>query len=90
MQKKVTREDIAKILSKDFGIPYTLAYNKIDKIISNWSKIMVSSKLSISKIGSFEIKHKNSRVGRNPKSKIEYQISSRKIISFKKSKHLKI
>ena len=31
MQNKITREDIAKKISEEFGIPYTLAYKKIKK-----------------------------------------------------------
>ena len=87
MQNKITRNNIAKKISKEFGIPYTLAYKKIDKIILSMSDSLKGN-LSISSLGSFFLKEKKSRIGRNPKSKEEFVISSRKVISFKKSKKL--
>lgn len=87
MQNKITRNNIAKKISEEFGIPYTLAYKKIDKIILSMSDSLEDN-LSISSLGSFFLKEKKSRIGRNPKSKEEFVISSRKVISFKKSKKL--
>ncbi|MDB9776783.1 HU family DNA-binding protein [Alphaproteobacteria bacterium] len=87
MQNKITRNNIAKKISEEFGIPYTLAYKKIDKIILSMSESLEDN-LSISSLGSFFLKEKKSRIGRNPKSKEEFVISSRKVISFKKSKKL--
>jgi len=87
MLNKVTREVIAKKISEEFGIPYTLAYKKIKKIISFVSESLLEN-LSITSLGTFTIKEKKSRIGRNPKSKKEFVISSRKVISFKKSKKL--
>ena len=87
-QDKATRETIAKQISTEFGIAYSTAYKKIDKILEIWSKEMVRSDLSINNIGSFKIKKKNERIGRNPKTKEEYIIESRRVISFKKSTKL--
>ena len=87
-QDKATRESIAKQISNEFGIAYSTVYKKIDKILKIWSNEMIISDLSISNIGSFKIKKKNERIGRNPKTKEEYLIKSRKVISFKKSNKL--
>ena len=87
-QDKATRETIAKQISFEFGVAYSTAYKKIDKILEIWSKEMTHSDLSINNIGSFKIKKKNERLGRNPKTKQEYSIKSRKVISFKKSNKL--
>ena len=87
-QDKATRETIAKQISIEFGIAYSTAYKKIDKILEIWTKEMVQSDLSINNIGSFKIKKKNERIGRNPKTKEEYIIKSRRVISFKKSTKL--
>ena len=89
-QDKITRETIANQLSKEFGIAYSTAYKKIDNILNNWSHKLLSSDLSISSLGSFKINYKNSRVGRNPKTKEEYEIKPRRVISYKKSNKLKI
>ena len=87
-QDKATRESIAKQISIEFGIPYSTVYKKIEKILEIWSNEMIISELSISNIGSFKIKKKNERIGRNPKTNEEYLIKSRKVISFKKSNKL--
>ena len=87
-QDKATRESIAKQISIEFGISYSTVYKKIDKILEIWSNEMIISDLSISNIGSFKIKKKFERTGRNPKTKEEYLIKSRKVISFKKSNKL--
>ena len=87
-QNKLTRETIAKKISIEFGIAYSTVYKKIDKILEIWSNEMTSSDLSINYIGSFKINQKNERIGRNPKTKEEHLIKSRKVISFKKSNKL--
>ena len=87
-QDKVTRETIAKQISIEFGIAYSSVYKKIDRILEIWGNEITNSDSSINNIGSFRIKKKNDRIGRNPKTKEEYVIKSRKVISFKKSNKL--
>ena len=87
-QDKVTRETIAKQISIEFGIAYSSVYKKIDRILEIWGNEITNSDSSINNIGSFKIKKKNDRIGRNPKTKEEYVIKSRKVISFKKSNKL--
>ena len=87
-QNKLTREIIAKQISIEFGIAYSTIYKKIDKILEIWINNMIDSDLSINHIGSFKIKNKNERIGRNPKTNEEHLIKSRKVISFKKSNKL--
>ena len=89
-QDKITRENLATQLSEEFGIAYTIAYQKIDLILNLWASSLISSDLNISSLGSFKINQKNSRLGRNPKTKKEHIIKSRKVISFKKSKNLEL
>ncbi len=87
-QDKLTRESIAKQISIEFGIAYSTVYKKIDKILEIWSNEIINSDLSINYIGTFKINKKNERIGRNPKTKEEYLIKSRKVINFKKSNKL--
>ena len=55
-------------------------------IISNLKK---EKKLKISKFGTFTIRRKRSRIGRNPKTKEIKQISERDVVLFKPSKEFK-
>jgi integration host factor subunit alpha len=55
-------------------------------IISNLVK---EKKIKISKFGTFSIRKKKSRIGRNPKTREEKQISERNVVLFKPSKEFK-
>ena len=46
-------------------------------------------KVKISNFGTFTLRHKKSRIGRNPKTKKEAIISERNVVLFKPSKFLK-
>ena len=89
-QIKITRETLANQLSKEFGLAYLTAYKKVDTILNIWSLKLLNSDLSINSLGSFKINYKNSRLGRNPKTKEEFEIQPRKVVTFKKSKKLEI
>ena len=89
-QDKITRENLATQLSEEFGIAYTIVYQKIDLILNLWATSLISSDLNISSLGSFKINQKNSRIGRNPKTKEEHIIKSRRVVNFKKSKNLEL
>ena len=89
-QVKITREMLANQLSKEFGLAYSTAYRKIDNLLNIWSHKLLNSDLSISSLGSFKINCKKSRLGRNPKTKEEFEIQSRKVVTFKKSKKLEL
>ena len=89
-QVKITREMLANQLSKEFGLAYSTTYKKIDTLLNIWSQKLLNSDLSISSLGSFKINHKKSRLGRNPKTKEEFEIRSRKVVTFKKSKKLEL
>ena len=89
-QVKITREMLANQLSKEFGLAYSTAYKKIDTLLNIWSHKLLNSDLSINSLGSFKINHKKSRLGRNPKTKEEFEIRSRNVVTFKKSKKLEL
>ena len=73
-----------------------LGYSKklIENILEDIFEIILLSlkeqgKVKISKFGTFILRYKKSRVGRNPKTKQEAIISERNVILFKPSKFLK-
>ena len=83
-----TKNEFAEQLSKKTGLSnlYTkkLLNDFINIIIINISK----TKYKIKNIGTFKVINKNSRVGRNPKTKKKFVINARKSISFIPSKKL--
>ena len=82
------RIDLAKSLSKKKGFSKLLSKELIDYLISILIINIKKKNLNLKNIGTFKIIHKNERIGRNPKTKKIYTISSRKSISFSASKKL--
>ena len=87
-KNNITKIDIAKELSIKTG--YSLELSKI--LINNLLIVLISSikknKLSLKNIGTFRLINKSERVGRNPITKENFVITSRKSISFIASKKL--
>ena len=82
------KEDLVKNLSKKTG--YSLKFSKkiIDDLIDVITNNIKSGHLNLKNIGSIKTIYKKERIGRNPKTKEEFKISSRKSVSFLPSKKL--
>ena len=85
----ISRDEIAEAMQNDFGFNRKLCLDIVNDIIN----IVISGlerdkKVKIHNFGTFTLNRKNSRIGRNPKTKEEYKISSRNVITFKASKIL--
>ena len=87
-KNNLTKIDIVKELSKKTG--YSLELSKI--LINNLLIVLVSAikknKLNLKNIGTFRLINKSERIGRNPITKENFVITSRKSISFISSKKL--
>ncbi len=86
-QNNFTREDIAESLHADFGLTkkdcIVFVNDIIDIIIEG---LKINGYVKIHNFGSFKIKRKKSRIGRNPKTMEDVIISERKVLKFKPSK----
>ena len=85
----ISRDEIAEAMQNEFGFNRKLCLDIVNDIIN----IVISGlerdrKVKIHNFGTFTLNRKNSRIGRNPKTKEEYNISSRNVITFKASKIL--
>ena len=90
VDKNITRADIANVLSKEIGISRSESSYFVDTIVNEIINSLINNKLlKISSFGTLKIRHKNERIGRNPKTGVEHKISSRDTISFIASKILK-
>ena len=87
--ENITRFHIAESIHNEFGLPkkdcIEFVSDIIDVIIEG---LQNSNKVKIHNFGTFIVRNKKSRIGRNPKTKEEHIIKSRKVISFKKSNKL--
>ena len=90
MRFNLTKKDIVNSIYMQLG----LSKNILDLILEDILSIIVkklkkNKKVKISNFGTFEIRHKNQREGRNPKTKEKKIITSRNVVLFKPSKDFK-
>ena len=89
MSNNITRQELYDLTHKELGISKNECIKFVDMMFEVVSKkFEEDNKVKISLFGAFEIKYKKARIGRNPKTKEEKEISSRKVITFKPSKFL--
>ena len=90
MRINLTKKDLVNIVYMQIGFSKQISENLIDEFFSLISSNLFKKKVvKISKFGTFLIKSKKSRIGRNPKTKEEKIISERDVVLFKPSKELK-
>ena len=90
MRQNLTKKEIINSIYMQLGFSKKL----IENILEDIFEILLESlknkgKVKISNFGTFILRHKKSRVGRNPKTKKEAIISERNVVLFKPSKFLK-
>ena len=90
MRINLTKKDLVNLVYMQLGFSKQISENLIDEffqsIIVNLQKEKI---LKLSKFGTFSIRRKDSRVGRNPKTKEKKIISARNVVLFKPSKEFK-
>ena len=90
MRINLTKKDLVNLVYMQLGFSKLISENLIDDffqtIIENLSK---EKSLKLSNFGTFTIRQKQSRIGRNPKTKKETMITKRNVVLFKPSKTFK-
>jgi integration host factor subunit alpha len=90
MRINLTKKDLVNLVYMQIGFSKIISENLINEffsiIVDNLKK---EKKVKISKFGTFSIRQKNSRIGRNPKTKEMKVISARYVVLFKPSKEFK-
>ena len=91
MRVNLTKKDLVNIVYMQIGFSKSISENLINEFFSLIiSNLIEEKKLKISNFGTFSIRKKRSRIGRNPKTKEKKIISDRKVVLFKPSKEFKI
>ena len=90
MRINLTRKDLVNLVYMQLGFSKQISENLIEDFLATIIKnIKQEKKLKLSKFGTFTIRKKKSRIGRNPKTKETKMISSRDVVLFKPSKEFK-
>ena len=90
MRINLTKKDLVNLVYMQLGFSKQISENLIeDFLLTIVSNIKQEKKLKLSKFGTFSIRQKKSRIGRNPKTKEIKTISDRNVVLFKASKEFK-
>jgi integration host factor subunit alpha len=90
MKKTWTRNDLIEAVSNRIGLSLSESSKLIEEIIEEiLLNLEQNDDVKISSFGTFSVRHKNSRIGRNPKTGVEVPITARKVVSFNPSNILK-
>ena len=90
MKKTWTRNDIIEAISDNVGLSLSdssLMIEEIFEFIIN--ELEKGDDVKISSFGTFSVRHKRSRIGRNPKTGVEVPITERNVVTFSSSNLLK-
>lgn len=86
----VTRADLADAVHRRIGLSRTEFSEFVESVLSEVFQAIVSGEdVKLSSFGSFHIRSKNERVGRNPKTGATAPISARRVVMFKASNVLR-
>ena len=90
MRINLTKKDLVNLVYMQLGFSKQISESLIeDFLLTILDNIKNEKKLKLSKFGTFTIRKKKSRIGRNPKTKETKVISSRAVVLFKPSKEFK-
>ena len=86
----LTKKDLINSIYMQIGFSKNISENLIDDFFTTiLENLKIEKKLKLSKFGTFSIRQKKNRVGRNPKTKEEAAKSDRNVVLFKASKEFK-
>ena len=90
MRINLTKKDLVNLVYMQIGFSKNISENLIEEFFHLIiESLQHQNKIKISNFGTFSIKLKKSRIGRNPKTKEEKTISKRDVVLFKPSKEFK-
>jgi len=88
--RTITRADLAEAVYEEVGLSRNESSDLVEAVLDEIADTLVTGEnVKISSFGSFSIREKGERIGRNPKTGVEVPISPRKVLVFKASHVLK-
>lgn len=90
MSKTLTRADLANAVYREIGLSLSESTQLVDAVIDEICDALAAGDMvKLSSFGTFKLRRKKERVGRNPKTGVEVPISPRTVLSFNASNILK-
>ncbi len=86
----LTRADLAETINRKLGLSRAESLAMVESILDKMCAALANGEnVKISGFGSFVLRDKNERVGRNPKTGVEVPITPRRVMTFRASQLLK-
>ena len=86
----MTKADLIEVIHDKVGLSKKESADIVELVFETMKQTLESSeKIKISGFGNFEVRNKNLRIGRNPKTGESIEISARRVFTFKPSQVLK-
>ncbi len=90
MDKTTTRSSLSEAVFKSVGLSRNESANLVDSVFSEILLSLISGDdVKISSFGTFIVRQKKERIGRNPKTGEEVPITARSVVTFRASNVLK-
>ena len=90
MRVNLTKKNIINSIYMQLGFSKKICESLLeDFFLILLDELVINKKVKISNFGTFILRHKKSRLGRNPKTLVKSVISERNVILFKPSKEFK-
>jgi len=89
-EKNLTRADLSAAIYRDVGLSLSESGDLVDAVIDEIAQALVNGEqVKLSSFGTFSLRRKAERVGRNPKTGVEVPITPRTVLTFNASNILK-
>jgi integration host factor subunit alpha len=89
-RSNITRKDLAKAIHEKMGFSQRSAGDLVDMVFASLKQTLLSEELvKLVQFGTFTVKQKAPRMGRNPRTGDSMEIAPRSMVSFKPSKILR-
>ncbi len=86
----LTRADLAESLNQHIGLSRAESAEMVESILSKMCDALAAGEnVKISSFGTFVLRDKNERVGRNPKTGVEVPIAPRRVLTFRASQAMR-
>ncbi len=90
MSKTLTRSDLSNSIYREIGLSLSESTDLVDAVIDEISAALEEGEVvKLSSFGTFKLRQKKERVGRNPKTGVEVPITPRTVLSFNASNIMK-
>jgi integration host factor subunit alpha len=86
----LTRADLAEMLNRQVGLSRADAASMVESILGHMtSAVLNGDNVKISGFGTFVLRDKAERIGRNPKTGVEVPITPRRVLTFRASQGMR-